>query len=222
MGDIFVYISGEDQVTKAVIERVLNFCSPSYKILKEIPARGGEIKKKIPELNKLSASSPVILLTDLDASSCAPLLKKDLLKEMEQNENFILNIAVDEAEAWLIADTNGFADYFGIPLAELPESRLTKMNGHKDVMEMPFSCKSSWLFTHSYITKSTKRELRLQIEAQGTACKGREYNQAVVPFIKNYWNIEAAMANSNSLERMVIRLRSLSERLSVDHAPEIG
>ena len=141
---------------------------------------------------------------------------------MEQNENFILNIAVDEAEAWLIADTNGFADYFGIPLAELPESGLTKMNGHKDVMEMPFSCKSSWLFTHSYITKSAKRELRLQIEAQGTACKGREYNQAVVPFIKNYWNIEAAMANSNSLERMVSRLRSLSERLSVDNAPEIG
>lgn len=207
-----VYISGEDQVTKAVIERVLSFCSPRFKILKEMPARGGEIKKKIQELNKLSAIRPVILLTDLDASSCAPHLKKDLLKGAVQNENFIVNIAVDEAEAWLMADMNAFSEYFGIPLSDLPCAALNKMGGNKALMEMSFPCKSSWMLTHQYIKKSTKDELRMQIEVTGTSSKGKEYNQAVVPFIKNFWNIEAAMANSDSLTRMINRLLTLRDR----------
>ena len=61
MGDIWVYISAEDPVTKAVIERLLAYCSPRLKIFKEMPARGGEIKSKIAQLNALASSKPVIL-----------------------------------------------------------------------------------------------------------------------------------------------------------------
>ena len=77
-------------------------------------------------------------------------------------------------------------------------------------MEFPY--KSSWMFTHVLISKSSKDELKRQIEAKGTATKGKEYNSAVVPFIKNAWNIDTAMQNSDSLTRMVKRLQALEKR----------
>ena len=212
MEDILVYISGEDLVTKTIIERILTYCSPRFKVFKEMPARGGQIKHKISELNRLSRSKPVILLTDLDVTQCPPMLKTSLLANQEQNDDFILNIAVDEAEAWLMADREGFAEYFGIPISEIPNAVPQKMGGRKPLTEMEFPCKSSWMFTHILISKSSKDELKRQIEAQGTATKGKEYNPAVVPFIKNAWSIDAAMPNSDSLTRMVKRLQALEEK----------
>lgn len=87
-----------------------------------MPARGGQIKHKISEPNRLSSSKPVILLTGLDVTQCPPMLKNSLLANQEQNDDFILNIAVDEAEAWLMADREGFAEYFGIPISEIPNA----------------------------------------------------------------------------------------------------
>ena len=49
-------------------------------------------------------------------------------------------------------------------------------------------------------------------EVNGSASKGKEYNSAVVPFVKNSWNIETAMSNSDSLIRMVNRLRLLESQ----------
>ena len=61
-GDIYVYISAEDPVTVAVIKRLLTYTSPRLKVFKNMPARGGEIKSKILELNNLSNSKTVVAL----------------------------------------------------------------------------------------------------------------------------------------------------------------
>lgn len=213
METISVYMSAEDNVTEAIIEKLLSFCSPRFNILKKIPARGGEIKKNICSLNKLAESKPVILLTDLDANDCPPLLKQKLLKGEPQSPNFIINIANDEAEAWLMADRKGFASYIGVEQSDVPPSYLQKFGGMRSIVELAVSCKSSWYLTHDLIAKSKKEEIKQQIMAQGLATKGKEYNSAIVPFIKNYWNIEEAMKNSDSLQRMVCRLKALAERL---------
>lgn len=102
---IGVYIVGEDDVTRHVIYRILSYCGAGrFTVLMELPARGGEIKNKIPNFNQLAMKFPVILLTDLDADNCAPELKRKLLGGLEQAENLVFNVAVDEAEAWLMAD----------------------------------------------------------------------------------------------------------------------
>lgn len=108
---IGVYIVGEDDVTRHVIYRILSYCGAGrFTVLMELPARGGEIKNKIPNFNQLAMKFPVILLTDLDADNCAPELKRKLLGGLEQAENLVFNVAVDEAEAWLMADRDGFAN----------------------------------------------------------------------------------------------------------------
>ncbi len=213
MGDIWVYISAEDPVTKAVIERLLAYCSPRLKVFKEMPARGGEIKSKIAQLNALASSKPVILLMDLDTDDCAPLLKSKLLNGISQSPNFLMSIAVDEAEAWLMADREGFANYMGLPLDIIPSASMQKMGSMKQVVEMDFRCKSSYDLTHRIIQQSSKSELKMQIAAKGKACKGAEYNTAMLPFIRNVWNIDVAMCNSDSLSRMVRRLQKLEQTM---------
>ena len=211
-GDIYVYISAEDPVTKAVIERLLSYTSPRLKVFKNIPARGGEIKNKILQLNTISATRPVVALIDLDDNGCAPTLKKELLHGNTPQTDFLLNIAIDEAEAWLMADKKGFSAYFGFPESLIPDATMQKMGGMVKVQEMEFNLKSSWQLTHQIMPSSTNAELKAQMVAQGNAAKGKEYNTAILPFINNVWNVAAASANSDSLRRMIRRLQDLITR----------
>lgn len=206
-----VYIVGEDPVTFAIIEKVLAFCSPDIEIITKLPARGGEVKCKISEFNKLSESFPVILLTDLDATTCAPQLLAELLKE-SKNENFIFNIAVDEAEAWLMADRKGFSKYFNIDIEDMPVAALTNQGGRKKLIEMKFAYKSSMYLTRELIKKMKKKEHRDQLTPKPGAAKGPEYNPCILPFINEYWDIQQAKENSDSLNRMVLRIEKLLER----------
>ena len=49
-----VYIVGEDDVTKAIIRKIMGKYAPALEIQAELPARGSEIKHKIPEFNALA------------------------------------------------------------------------------------------------------------------------------------------------------------------------
>lgn len=207
---IGVYVVGEDDVTRHVIYRILNYCGVGlFTVLAELPARGGEIKNKIPNFNQLAIKVPVILLTDLDANSCAPELKRKLFGQLEQAENLVFNVAVDEAEAWLMADREGFAKYISVDVDQLPCAIPQKQGGSKACMEMQFSCKSSYFLTHILIRESLDRTLKKQLMAEGKASKGPEYNTAILPFIDKSWDIESAMRNSESLCRMVGRIKAL-------------
>lgn len=218
MDEIQVYISAEDPVTNAIIRRLLDFCSPRFRVVKDVPARGGEIKNKIGALNALAKTNPVILLTDLDATACAPILKRELLSGLTQSPGFLINIAIDEGEAWLMADRKGFATYLKVEEKIIPMPSMQKMGGRTHVKEMDFPVKSSWMLTHSIAKQSESEELCSQIVAQGKAAKGKEYNSAILPFIRNCWNIEEAMNNSDSLARMVGRLKRLAGGIEEEKA----
>jgi hypothetical protein len=203
-----VFIVGEDPVARAVIKKILSYCNNKLEIITELPARGSEIKNKIKEFNTLSAKHPIILLTDLDSEYCAPILLKKLTPD-NKNEHFILNIAVDETEAWLMADKKGFAEYFGIEPENMPVAELTKQGGKKAVIEMSFKYKSSMYLTHELIKKSKKTDIIKQLTPKQGACKGPEYNQCIIPFVRDKWNIDHARKNSDSLNRMIIRIKKL-------------
>ena len=99
-----VFIAGEDEATRAVIVRLIKDYAPNLHILRELPARGSQVKAKIPNFNELARTIPVILLTDLDDDPCGPIGKNNLLGTLVQEQDFVINIAVDEVEAWLMAD----------------------------------------------------------------------------------------------------------------------
>ena len=210
MENIEVYISGEDMVTIAVIKRLLRYVSPRFSIIQTIPARGGEIKKKVLQCNTLAVDFPVVMLLDLD-DGCAPDLKNKLLENHEKSSHFLMNISVDEAEAWLMADRKGFSNYFGISIDLIPKSQMQKQGGRVSRMEMAFEVKSSWMLTHQLALHSSKKEIRQKIGVADNhgPTKGKEYNDAIVPFVEHVWNVDAALPLSDSLQRMVRRLHTL-------------
>lgn len=204
-----VYIVGEDEVTRAIIKRVINDYGPQISILQYIPARGSEIKAKIPFLNTVAFSYPVILLSDMDTEACAPIAKSKLLFEVPNvSPEFVVNIAVDEAEAWLLADREGFSSYFGIPLDKMPVCSKQCFMGPTSREEMDIPLKASYYLTHTLAGYSTNRVLKDQLFSSET-CKGPEYNTAMIPFIQNKWNIERARKNSYSLNGMIKRIQSI-------------
>ena len=205
-----VYIVGEDDATRAIIYRAIEYCQlKNVEIAGELPARGGQIKQQMNKYNTLSNAFPVILLTDLDNAYCAPSLIQSWNIE-NKSDKFILNIAVDEAEAWLMADRENFSKYFQVSIDTIPSSHQTKMMGRTCITEMDFPCKSSFFLTKNIIPNSHSEVIKKQMLPEQGAVKGKEYNVAMTPFIKQYWNIENAMKNSDSLKRMIERLKSLS------------
>jgi len=205
-----VYIVGEDAVTTSIIKRILIYCSDCFEIISELPARGGQVKSKIKEFNELSNFYPVVLLIDLDNDDCAPLLLNRLIEN--KNDNFIFNIAVDEAEAWLMADKEGFSTYFKLKPEDMPSACKTKQGGKKALIEMEFPYKSSMFLTHDLINKSKSVEYKQQLTPKRGASKGPEYNSCILPFIQSAWNIDNARQNSDSLNRMILRIENLSKR----------
>lgn len=205
-----VYIVGEDAVTRAIIYRLIKDYATGLRVVQSLPARGGEIKSKIDAFNKLASYYPVILLGDLDAEPCPPIAKAKLFETVRTvSKDFIVNIAVDEAEAWLFADREGFASYFEVPLEYLPKSALQKFQGLKPIREMFVSVKPSYYLTHCLIKKSSNSILREKLFSS-SSCKGKEYNSTILPFINDYWSPEVARINSYSLDRMIHRIQSVS------------
>lgn len=208
-----IYIVGEDPVTCEILKRIISDYAPSLMVKGALPARGSEIKSKMAAFNLMASSYPVVLLSDMDTDDCAPIAKNNLTKGIAViHDNFIINIAVDEAEAWLLADRDGLAKYLGVKIEVMPIAEEQKFGGMHKRTEMAVSLKSSYFLTHNIISTSTDKELKAQISAPGKACKGPEYNSAIVPFIQNSWNIEMARKNSYSLDKAIMRIQSLQDR----------
>ncbi|MBN1927821.1 MAG: hypothetical protein JW798_18455 [Prolixibacteraceae bacterium] len=203
-----VYIVGEDQAAREIIKRLLSFCSDDFNILMELPARGGEIKKMLINYNTLSLKFPVILLMDLDDKDCAPVIINQYFKGNIKNTQFILNIAIDEVEAWLMADRENFANYYRVPITSIPEPKLYRTI-KSSFYEMYFPYKSSLFMVKEIIPLSKIKEFKEQMIPSSNAKKGKEYNTALTPFIKNHWNIKNAMNHSDSLYRMINRIKKI-------------
>lgn len=209
-----VFIAGEDPVTREILQRLIqNYC-PNLVIAGTLPARGSELKSKVQNFNALAADIPVIVLSDLDTEDCAPLAKSKLLNGVVTvAENLIINIAVDEAEAWLLADRDGFANYFKIDITNMPTAKEQKFGGPRKRLEVDVPLKASLYLTHQLMAYSKDPKLKAQIYTNSKSkCKGSAYNTAMLPFIKSKWNVEQAARGSYSLQTTIDRLKALDDR----------
>jgi hypothetical protein len=129
-----------------------------------------------------------------------------LMNGSVKNDAFVVSIAVDEVEAWLLADRVGFAKYFDVGIELIPEASKIKMQGRVEKTEIACKCKTSLYFVNKILPHSRNKTLIEQLTPQNGAVKGREYNIGMTPYIQNHWNITAAMENSDSLKGMVNRI----------------
>lgn len=197
-----VDIVGEDQVTTTIIERLINEYRNDIEIDKRLPARGGQIKNLAPKYNLLQ--TPIILLTDLDQYDCPPSLIRDWFGNSVLNPNYLFRVAHEEAESWLMADREGFANWIGVNINLIPQTRI--INEKKGINEVIFNFKPSLFMMIEIASKSKYSNIRENLTPKIGAKKGPLYNAALIPFITNIWNIENAASNSYSLSKAIQRL----------------
>lgn len=120
------------------------------------------------------------------------------------NDYATINFAVDEAEAWLLADRISFAKYFNIPVKTVPTRNALSLE-IADIM--PY--KTSLYILIELVPLSNNRAIKSVLAYDRPGKKPSTYNSVGGEYISKYWNIEDAIKNSESLERAVKRIKAM-------------
>lgn len=160
---------------------------------------GGErnVIRNLEKYNKASKNnSPFFILIDLDHEVC-PITKIQKTITFEKDPRFIYRIAVREAESWLMADRENFANLFNKTSSIIPYNA--------DEIKHPKE------FLLNIIEKHASRHLKNDMlpSKKSTAKIGPEYNSILCNFIFYTWNIRNAMDHSESLKKTVLALEKL-------------
>ena len=186
----------EDELTELLALKILRSI-PNEFATRTIYNRGGNgyLKRIINGLNNAAKGVPFLVATDLDQYDCPPALIDDWLAH-PKHHNLLIRVAVHEAEAWVLADREGFASFLGITAARIPEDVEALAKPKETLIQLARA--------------SRKRYIRDDIcpLPSSTSRIGPNYNGRLGGFVSQSWNPTAARVRSPSLDRTIDRLIS--------------
>ena len=185
---IYIYLAVEDDLSEAILRKILLQSQRNYQVIQCLKKGGsGELKKRVREFNK-AQGTPFLLLTDLDATECAPVLIRNWLP-IPQHPNLIFRVAVKEVESWILAHRHAFAQFLGILPERIPLVTDTIENPKQFLIKLSRKCR--------------RRELKEGIvpKPNSTAKQGPDYNAILGRFIQSNWDVHIAQKHSPSLCR---------------------
>lgn len=187
--------------------------SLTFKILRTIPTeyatctvynRGGNgyLRQVINGFNNAARGTPFLVGTDLDEYECPPALIGGWLNR-PKHHNLLLRVAVREAEAWVLADRDRFANFLGINVMRVPEDVESLTNPKETLIHLARS--------------SRRKQLRDDIcpPIHSTRRVGPNYNARLGSFVTESWDPASARLNSRSLDRTMNRLVSFRPQWAV-------
>ncbi|MCL4556765.1 MAG: DUF4276 family protein [Gammaproteobacteria bacterium] len=193
-----VIIVGEDKLCCALASKLIKEHNEKLRIYQEIVCNGfGDFKSRVSRMNQAAATvMPVIMLADADQRECVVEQLNDWLPKMPAKD-FYLRLAVREVEAWLLADSEGFANFLAISpdlVAPQPEV-LSDPKNH--LLQL--------------VRKSKNRELKDgMLPKKGISTPiGLEYNAILSRFVEQDWSACRAQLRAPSLSRAVNRLQGI-------------
>jgi hypothetical protein len=165
--------------------------------------RGGSgyLRSRVDNFCRMAAREPVVLITDLDQSTCAPALIADWLQGAAQPAGFVFRVAVREIESWLIADHEGLRNLMGPRVRSLPENPDGLIDPKRTLLG---------------IAEKAHRAVRedLVVRRHAIASQGLGYNAILCEMVRAQWSPTRAAQRSPSLARTRQRLRELATRLA--------
>jgi hypothetical protein len=205
-----IIVVGEDEVTRAIIKRIIRYIGnlPIDPVIQ--PVRGSQLKNLLENYNRLAASRDIIILTDLDTIDCAPTLIRNWFtdKGISRHKNLTFRVAVTEGESWLLADRKGFATWLKIPIDLIPPPASQNPRKEPKEIEVRPHCKPSLFIMKNLASQSTDKEKCRMLTPREGARKGPQYNSCLLPFIEDKWNITAAIQCSSSLRRAIHEIKT--------------
>lgn len=203
-----IYIGGEDFVTKQITKRLIKFCMPEAEIEFEdltIREHGTRALETIKKMVIFAKKYPVVAVFDTDGNCIIELLEK-YMSTGKNVDYAAINFAVDEAEAWLMADRKGMAEYFRLSVDKIPD----KKYGDREISnQIPYKTSLYIMKEIAPLSKETFIKESLAFEKLGK--KPPTYNAVWGRYINNIWNIDAACVNSESLARAVERIKRMMQ-----------
>lgn len=185
----------------AVLERVTSSSTRPFIVERRFVERGyGNIKRSIDKYKNASHVVPHVVLTDLDSADCAMKLRLSW-NALIIPRSMLFRVAVHETESWLLGDAEGFARFASIPKNKIPQIPEEVLKPKELLVSLVRRCGDHRLAT-AIVPKSGS-----------SVSIGPLYNEKLIPFVRNFWSVEAASCTCPSLRR-------LRERLEVFLFPE--
>lgn len=197
---ISISLAVEDDLSEFVLRRVLSERSVQYNVRRVLKKGGfGYLKKQCRAFNNLAQSCPVLLLTDLDQSSCPTELIKDWIS-FQMHPRFLMRVAVREIEAWLLAHESALRKFL----------KVRGSAGFRNPELLP-DPKASLLSLAASSPTRRLREALTRTNSDGNLRQGPAYNTTLAEFLNTLPCMTRTMKRCASFERM---LRAL-DRLEV-------
>ncbi len=198
----FLLIVGEDDLCCALGERMAAYSLSGWNLKATSIAVGGvtKLKAKLPRYVQQSRYvQPVFCIADTDGK-CPIECLKDLYSD-DLGDRMILRLAETEAESWVLADREGFADAFCVSTARVPVDVDSLADPKQVVLTLA--------------AKSKARRIRDEVVSVSDRNKrGSGYNLHLCSFVRTSWNVEVARSTSSSLDRACAALEALRARVN--------
>lgn len=164
----------------------------------KIVVAGGNTKldPKIPKYNRAAEYGPGwVVFRDADAD-CPVELRRQLTTGMIPGDRFQLRIAKSMTEAWLLADREGFAEYFKVRVKVVPEDPESLPHAKRTVLDI--------------VGRNAAKSVRSEV-VTSSGETGPLYVYRINDFARDRWDVVAAAERSPSLARAVARIRELPQ-----------
>lgn len=186
----------EDTLSLVVMAKLLAHTGRGYAVTRQLVERGfGNIRRSVVKYRNASHALPHVVLTDLDQAACPPFLREQWGVATLPN-SMLFRVAVREVEAWLLADRAGFSDFAGIPRNKVSQTPESLLDPKQTLLNL--------------VRRSRNRRLATElVPSQGSSMSiGPLYNERLGTFVRESWDIGAAMELAPSLKRTVDRLHT--------------
>lgn len=193
-----IFLVGEDELCAGLAHALVLQSGAKARVENYKVAGGyGPFRNDIEKMNRVAEKvMPVLMLADADQAPC-PVTQRNALLPKHPSNRLALRLAVREAEAWVLADHEGFAEFAQVSRTRLPA-----------LPEQLNDPKSQLL---SIIAKCKRRDLRTEMlpGKYDQSPVGLGYNVHLRDFVSNYWDSARAALRAPSLARALPRVAAL-------------
>lgn len=198
----FIGFSGEDELSEALAQRCVAHVLPEITFYSMRPRQGGVsgVRKQFGTYVATANHFPILVMIDLDKEDCPPSVRSGLLATHRISalpRQLILSIVKRESEAWLLGDSDGIAEYLGVPDRDITGSPEELADPKVAIIELA----------------QTSPRYRDEIcpDKKGDAKVGPGFNFRLSEFVKRQWNVETAADRCPTLMRTLERLNNLKD-----------
>jgi hypothetical protein len=199
----YIHLATEDALSEAVGLKLIATFLPRFEVNLTLGKKGnGLLKAKIRSYCDIAKRIPFLLITDLDATICAPALISSWLGTITPPKDFLFRVAVREVEGWLLADH--------VSMKLLLGNRVNVPRDPESIRD-PKECLL-------HLARGARRDVKsdLLAEPNAIASQGLGYNHRLCHYVNTSWCPTRAAERSDSLNRVIRRLEQLTARLPVD------